>query len=104
MNPRILIVDDHELLRRGVQGLIAQSGLGTVCGEAADGQEAVRKTEELKPDLIIMDVSMPKLSGIEATKQIRSFNPTVKIIILTIHQSSQMAGIAAKAGANGYVE
>jgi len=104
VNPRILIVDDHELLRRGVQGIIAQNGLGTVCGEAADGDEAVRKAQELQPDLIIMDVSMPKMGGIDATRAIRKFAPTLKIIILTMHQSSQMALIAKQAGANSFVE
>lgn len=104
LNPRILIVDDHAFLRRGVESFIVDNRLGTVCGEAADGEEAVRKTTELQPDLIIMDVSMPKLGGIDATRQIRKFAPTIKIIILTMHQSSQMALIAKQAGANCLVE
>lgn len=101
---RILLVDDHALLRRGVASMIAQNKLGTVCGEAADGEEAVRKTEELKPDLVIMDVSMPKVGGIDATRQIRKFAPALKIIILTMHDSEQMALIAKQAGANRVVE
>lgn len=104
LNPRILIVDDHEFVRRGVESIIVGNRLGTVCGEAEDGKEAVRKARELEPDLIIMDVSMPRLSGIEATKQIRMFDPKIKIIILTMHQSSLMIRMTVEAGANGFVE
>jgi DNA-binding NarL/FixJ family response regulator len=99
LKPRILIVDDHALLRRGIESIITRRSLGTVCGEAGNGEEAIRKVRELKPDLVIMDISMPKMGGIEATKQIRKFAPDLKIIILTMHDSRQMAEIAEEAGA-----
>lgn len=97
-------MDDHAFLRRGVESIITRNSLGTVCGEAADGEEAIRKVRELKPDLVIMDISMPKMSGIEATKQIRKFSSDVKIIILTMHDSIQMEEIAKEAGANRVIE
>ena len=94
--PRILLVDDHAVVRRGVASIIERNGIGTVCGEAENGEEAIRKAKELKPDIVLMDISMPKMGGIEATKQIRRFAPHLKIIILTMHDSRQVAEIARK--------
>jgi DNA-binding NarL/FixJ family response regulator len=97
---RILVVDDHELMRRGVKSLITDNKLGEVCGEAENGEEAVAKVLELKPDLVILDVSMPVMNGLEAARHIRRLAPSVKILILTMHDSSQIAIAAQEAGAN----
>jgi signal transduction histidine kinase len=100
---RLLIVDDHEVVRRGIRSLLADHNRWEVCGEAVDGQDAVDKARELKPDLIIMDVSMPRLNGLEATPIIRSALPDCEILILSQHESPQMVQQALKAGARGYV-
>ena len=97
---RIIIVDDHELMRRGVKSLITDNGLGEVCGEAENGEDAVAKVQELKPDLVILDVSMPVMNGLEAARHIRRLAPSVKILILTMHDSTQIALAAQEAGAN----
>lgn len=102
--PRILLVDDHAVVRRGVASIIERNGIGTVCGEAENGEEAIRKAKELKPDIVLMDISMPKMGGIEATKQIRRFAPHLKIIILTMHDSRQVAEIAKEAGADRVID
>jgi len=101
---RILLVDDHAVLRRGVESLITRASLGTICGEAADGEEAVSLAKTLKPDLIVMDISMPRLSGLDATRRIREFDPHVKIIILTMHDCSQLGPTPKDVGADGVVE
>ncbi len=97
---RIIVVDDHELMRRGVKSLITDNGLGEVCGEAENGEDAVAKVQELKPDLVILDVSMPIMNGLEAARHIRRLAPEVKILILTMHDSTQIAIAAQEAGAN----
>jgi DNA-binding NarL/FixJ family response regulator len=97
---RILVVDDHELMRRGVKSLITDNRLGEVCGEAENGEDAVAKVQELKPDLVILDVSMPVMNGLEAARHIRRLAPSVKILILTMHDSTQIALAAKEAGAN----
>lgn len=100
---RILIVDDHEVVRRGVRSLLeSQSGF-ELCGEAVDGRDAIQKAAELKPDAIVMDISMPNLNGLEATREIRRILPTVKILILTQHDIREMMKQALNAGASGYV-
>lgn len=100
---RILVVDDHEVVRRGVRSLLeTQQGL-EVCGEAVDGRDAITKATELKPDAIVMDVSMPNLNGLEATREIRRILPGVKILILTQHDIREMMRQALNAGASGYV-
>jgi PAS domain S-box-containing protein len=100
---RLLIVDDHELVRRGVRSLIAGQATYEVCGEAGDGQDAVEKARSLRPDLIVMDVSMPRLNGLEATRQVRSILPDCEVLIVSQHESSEMAREALNAGARGYV-
>jgi DNA-binding NarL/FixJ family response regulator len=79
---RLLIVDEHAVVREGVRSLILERTDHAVCGEAVDGQDAVEKARELKPDLIIIDVSMPKLNGIEATRQLRNILPDCEILIV----------------------
>jgi PAS domain S-box-containing protein len=100
---RLLIVDDHEVVRRGVRALLLEHADYEVCGEAVDGQDALDKARELKPDLIVMDVSMPRLNGLEATQQVRSILPDCEVLILSQHENREMARQALKAGARGYV-
>lgn len=100
---RILIVDDHEVVRRGVRSLLERRGDIEVCGEATDGREGIEKAKSLKPDVIVMDVSMPNLNGLEATQEIRRLLPDIQVLILTQHESEEMVRQAFKAGARGYV-
>jgi len=86
-----------------VESIIRRDSLGKICGEAENGEEAIRKVQELKPDLVIMDVSMPIMSGLEATRQIRRIAPSIKIVILTMHNTSQMAEAVKEAGADALV-
>jgi two-component system, NarL family, nitrate/nitrite response regulator NarL len=97
---RILLTDDHELVRKGIKALFGGVSDWEVCGEAANGKEAVEKAIELKPDLILMDISMPVMNGIEATRLIRRAQPLVRIVMLTMHDSPQIAEQARNAGAN----
>ena len=100
---RVLIVDDHALFRRGLQMVLKQEPDIEVVGEAADGHEAVGKAQELMPDVILMDVRMPKRSGIEATEKIKELLPHVKILMLTISDEEADLYEAIKAGASGYL-
>ena len=100
---RLLIVDDHEVVRRGVRSLLADHNGWDVCGEAVDGEDALEKARELKPDLIVMDVSMPRLNGLEATRQVRGILPNCEVLVLSQHENSEMARQALRAGARGYV-
>lgn len=98
-----MIVDDHEVVRRGVRSILVQQHDVEVCGEAVDGNDAVDRARELTPDLIVMDVSMPRLNGLEASRRIRSMLPNCEILILSQHDSPEMARQALNAGARGYV-
>lgn len=100
---RILIADDHEVMRRGVRGLLESHDEWAVCGEAFEGREVVTKSRELRPDLIIMDINMPGLTGIDAAQQIRKENPTAKILFFSVHESAQTVREVVNAGAQGYV-
>ena len=100
---RILIVDDHEVVRRGVCSLLSLEEGMEVCGEAVDGLDAVVKAQELRPDIITMDISMPNMNGLEAAREIRRMMPDVQILILTQHDVPEMMQQALNAGANGYV-
>src|ERR1700758_4488097 len=88
---RLLIVDDHEVVRRGVRSLLSEQAGWDVCGEAVDGQDAVEKARGLKPDLIVRDVSMPRLNGLEATRQVRSILPGCEVLVLSQHENKEMA-------------
>ena len=99
---RVLIVDDHEVVRKGVRSLLAQSRY-EVCGEGVDGEDAIEKARHLKPDVIVMDVSMPKLNGLEATRQVLGILPDAEVLILSQHESPEMVREAFNAGARGYV-
>lgn len=100
---RVLVVDDHAAVRRGVQSILQASTEWEFCGEAVNGQEAVQLAEELKPEIIIMDVSMPVLNGLEATRIIHDTRPETKILVLTLHSSAELVRSAFRAGARGYV-
>jgi DNA-binding NarL/FixJ family response regulator len=101
--PKVLIVDDHAFIRRGVQGILKAYPEWQLCGEADNGHDAVRMASELNPEAIVMDVSMPGLNGVEATRAIRKTNPDVKILLLTLHESSELVRAAFQAGINGYL-
>jgi DNA-binding NarL/FixJ family response regulator len=100
---RILIVDDQTLVRGAVRVLLESHPGWRVCGEASDGVEAINKTRELHPDIVIMDLSMPHMSGLEATRQIHLSFPGTQILILTLHDFPQMAKVVQRAGAQGCV-
>jgi DNA-binding NarL/FixJ family response regulator len=101
--PRVLIVDDHPVIRRGVQGILQSFPEWEFCGEAANGEEAVRMAGALRPEVIVMDISMPVLNGLEATRIIRKAYPNTKILLLTLHSSTELVRGAFQAGARGYV-
>jgi len=100
---RILLADDHDVVRRGLRTLLESKPGFEVCGEARTGREAVAKTQELKPDVIVMDISMPELNGLDATLQIRKAMPQAKIVIITQHDSEELVRQVANIGARGYV-
>ena len=100
---RILIADDHDVVRSGLRMLLRTAEEFSVVGEAADGEEAVRLVGKLKPDIAFMDISMPKLDGIEATKIIKQNTADTKVIILTVHEDEEYAFHVLRAGASGYL-
>jgi DNA-binding NarL/FixJ family response regulator len=100
---RILLADDHELLRQGLRTLIEDQSGWQVCGEATTGREAVAKARELKPDIVVMDFTMPELNGMEATRQIHAALPRTQVLILTMHESEELVREVLAAGARGYV-
>src|ERR1700729_4099441 len=100
---RILIADDHDLLRRGEKALLQAHAGWKVCGEATTGREAVAKAEELKPDIAILDISMPDLNGVDAAKRIRKVAPATEILILSVHYSDQLIREIVEAGVRGYI-
>ena len=100
---RILIADDHEIVRRAVRHLLEQRPEWQVCADAATGQEAVRLSQELRPDIVILDLSMPDISGVEVTQQLRESLPDTKIIVLSMHDSEVLTRQALAAGAHGYL-
>jgi DNA-binding NarL/FixJ family response regulator len=104
MTARIIIADDHEILRDGVRALLARvRPEWEICGEAADGAQAIALVDELQPDLVILDITMPGISGLEACLRIRQAGSTCPILIFTTHQSGRLADDAMRCGANGCV-
>lgn len=102
-NLRILVADDHDIIRRGLRQLLMGRPGWEVCGEAKTGREAVTASEQLKPDVIVMDISMPELNGLEATRQIQKSLPHVGVLILTMHFTDQLVRDVIECGARGYI-
>jgi DNA-binding NarL/FixJ family response regulator len=103
MSARILIADDHAVVREGLRMILEAQGDMTVVGEALDGRDAIEKAETLKPDVIVMDIAMPEMNGIEATRIICGRLPSVKIIILSMHHTNEHIFRAIQAGARAYL-
>ncbi len=100
---RILIAEDHTILREGLRAILSSVPSMEIVGEAGDGLEAIKKADALRPDLIIMDLTMPKMNGMEAMREIKSRCPRVKILVLTVHKVEEYIIEAFKNGADGYV-
>ncbi len=100
---RIVIVEDHRILRDGLRVLISSHQDFAVVGEADNGLDAVRRVEELRPDLVLMDLSMPKMSGLDAIVEIKNQCPDTKLLVLTVHKADEYVFEALKAGADGYL-
>ncbi len=100
---RILIVDDHAVVRRGVRALLESHDGWEVCGEADNGRDAIEKVAELQPDLVVLDVSLPGLNGLEATPQILRASPNTEVLVLTMHHSEELVRQVLRSGAKGYV-
>jgi DNA-binding NarL/FixJ family response regulator len=104
MHPlRILIADDHSVVRAGLRALLESRPGWEVVAEATDGRDAVDKATKHKPDVAVLDIGMPLLNGVEATRRIRSASPTTEILILTMHESDDLVQQVVQAGARGYV-
>lgn len=103
MKTRILLADDHGVVRKGLRFLLESEADLEVAGEAADGREAVDLTDQLRPDVVVMDIAMPRLNGIDATSQIVKRHPTTGVIILSMHSDEQYLMRALSSGARGYL-
>ena len=100
---RILIADDHDLMRRGVKTLLQSHTGWEICGEAKTGREAVDLAEKMRPDIVILDIGMPDLNGMEAARRIRKASPATEILILSVHYSDQLVREIVDAGVRGYI-
>lgn len=100
---RLLLVDDFEIVRSGLRDMVSEHKDWEVCGEAENGLVAVQKVTELQPDLVFMDVNMPVMNGLEATRKIRRMAPSTKIVVFSMYESSAMAEEAKGAGADVYL-
>jgi DNA-binding NarL/FixJ family response regulator len=101
MSFRILVADDHEIVRRGVCALLKSQNGWEVCGEVSDGRQAMKEVSTLNPDVVILDIGMPNLNGLDATRQILKKHPNTKILILTLHGSREVVRAVLRSGARG---
>jgi DNA-binding NarL/FixJ family response regulator len=99
----VLLAEDHTLLREGIKALLSVDPDVVIVGEAGDGREAIQKSLELVPDVVLMDLSMPNINGTEAIRAIKQRNPCIKVIVLTMHKSEEYVRATLEAGADGYV-
>jgi DNA-binding NarL/FixJ family response regulator len=100
---RIVIVEDHTIVREGLRALLASDPAFEIAGEAEDGREAIQRVEFLAPDMVLMDLSMPRMTGMEAIREIKKGTAETKILVLTVHKNEEYILAAFQAGANGYV-
>lgn len=100
---RILVVDDHSVVRRGIRALLESHAGWEVSGEATTGRAAIEKCRQLRPDIVVMDISLPDLNGLEATRQILKETPNTQVLVLTMHHSEELARDVLQAGARGYI-
>src|SRR5215471_2701315 len=100
---RILIADDHAVVRAGLRALLESRSGWEVCAESTDGRDAIEKAAKLKPDVAVLDIGMPLLNGVEATRRIRAASPSTEILILTMHESDDLVQQVVEAGARGYI-
>src|ERR1700733_11317064 len=100
---RILVADDHDLMRRGLKSMLETRPGWEICAEAHTGAEAVNKAKDLKPNVAILDISMPEMNGLEAARQIRKHSPKTEILVLSMHYSDQLIREILEAGVRGYV-
>jgi two-component system response regulator NreC len=103
MSLRILVVDDHDVVRQGVRLILRRNPEWQVCGEAENGIEALEKSKELNPDLIILDVSMPGKDGLEVATELHARASSAKVLVMTMHESKELAAAVKRVGAKGYV-
>ena len=102
MTVRLMLADDHRMLREGLRRSLSEDGFDVI-GEASDGEEAVRLAGDLRPDVILMDVTMPDVDGVEATRRIRRLYPDIQVVMLTMHADQSVISEALRAGASGYL-
>jgi len=102
-NLRILVADDHDIIRRGLKALLASRPGWVVCAEAATGRQAVTQAEQHKPDIVVMDISMPDMNGLEAARKIRKALPKTEVVVLSLHYSDQLVREIVDAGARAYI-
>ena len=103
MKIRILLADDHTILRAGLRMMLNAQPDFEVVGEAQDGRQAIQEAQRLQPDVILMDITMPDMNGIEATRQIKKVLPETKVLVLTMHEHDEYVFQALRAGASGYM-
>jgi DNA-binding NarL/FixJ family response regulator len=100
---RVLLVDDHAILREGIKALLEKQDNIEVVAEAADGREAISRVAQFRPDVVVLDISMPMMDGLESTRQMKRDNPDIKVLVLTMHDNEEYFFQLLRAGASGYV-